>query len=201
MLRRRLMMQAQSPAEESWSYAWDYTMGAPDKTLWDYPIGTGSATMEGYDGLHFEYLSGTSYVGLRFKDFAAWFGKKAVYEVEVKVISTSINGFRILCPSGSNGVSDGHGLQVTLNGNYLNVLTGSAHLATITKTAPLTYGEWHKVNLELDTIAGVNKVYLDDILVDTVNNANLSTSYVSGVWCLIQDGECYVRAVRYRKED
>lgn len=195
------MMQAQSPAEEAWSYAWDYTMGAPDKALWDYPIGTGSATMEGNEGLHFEYLSGTSYAGLRFKDYAAWFGQKAVYEVEVKVISTFLNGFRILCPSGSNGVSDGHGLQVTLNGNYLNVIKGSTHLATITKTAPLTYGEWHKVKFELDTIAGANKVYLDDILVDTVNNANLSTSFVTGVWCLIQNGECYVRAVRYRKED
>lgn len=195
-------MQALSPAEEAWSYAWDYTMGAPDKALWDYPIGAGSATMDGNEGLHVvEQPPGISHAGLRFKDYAAWLGQKAVCEIEVKVISAYMNGFRILCTSGSNGVSDGHGLQVTLNEGYLNMLTRGMNLSTITKTAPLTYGEWHKVKFELDTIAGANKVYLDDILVDTVNNANLSTNYVSSVWCLIQTGECYVRAVRYRKED
>lgn len=175
-------------------------MGAPDTSLWDYPIGSGSATMGGDEGLQFTARMNT-YAGLRFKDYAAWLGQKAVYEVEVKVISTSINGFRILCPSGSNGVSDGHGLQVTLNGNYLNVLTGSTSPTATTRTAPVTYGEWHKVRLELDTPAGSNKVYLDDTLVATVANANLSTYYTTSVWCLTQAGDCYVRAVRYRKED
>lgn len=193
-------MQALSPTEEAWSYAWDYTMGAPDTASWDYPIGSGSATMEGDEGLRFN-VTGFSYAGLRLKDFAAWFGQKAVYEVEVKVISTRHNGFRILCASGSNGVPDNHGLQVTLNRNYLNVLTGSMDIGYITNTAPLTYGEWHKVRLELDTPAVSNKVYLDDTLVATVANADLSTQYMSSVWCLAQIGQCYVRAVRYRKED
>ena len=193
------MMQALSPAEEAWSYAWDYTMGAPDTALWDYPIGDGSATMEG-DGLHFKAI-GSFYAGLRLKDHAAWFGQKAVYEVEVNIFSASGNGLRILCTSGNNGVSDGHGLQVTLNGNYLNVMTTGIGLNNITKTAPVTYGEWHKVRLELDTPSGANKVYLDDALVATVSNASLSTNAASNVWCLIQQGDCYVRAVRYRKED
>lgn len=193
------MMQALSPAEESWRYAWDYTMGAPDTALWDYPIGVGTATME-EDGLHFNARN-SAYAGLRFKDYAAWLGQKVVYEIDVKVISTAVNGFRIVCTSGSNGVSDNHGLQVTLNNNYLNVLTGSTQPTVITRTAPVTYGEWHKVRLELDTPAGSNKVYLDDTLVSTVANANLSTYYTTNVWCLIQNGECYVRAVRYRKED
>lgn len=193
-------MQALSPAEEAWSYAWDYTMGTPDKALWDYPIGTGSATMDGNEGLHFT-SNDSFYAGLRFKNYAAWLGQKAVYEVEVKVISTSKNGFRIVCASGSNGVPDSHGLQVTLNGNYLNVLTRRTNQDVITETAPVTYGEWHKVRLELDIPAGANKVYLDGTLVDTVNNANLSTIYMTSVWCLAQTGDCYVRAVRYRKED
>lgn len=193
-------MQAQSPAEEAWSYAWDYTMGAPDTALWDYPIGSGLATMEGDEGLHCK--SGlTAHSGLRFKDYAAWLGQKAVYEVEVKVISVAIHGFRIVCASGSNGVSDDHGLQVTINGNYLNVLTGNTETNAITKTAPVTYGEWHKVRLELDTPSGSSKVYLDDTLVATVSNADLSTRYMTSVWCLAQSGDCYVRAVRYRKED
>ena len=194
------MMQALSPAEEAWSYAWDYTMGAPDTSLWDYPIGTGTVSLIGDEGLRFNAY-GIGYAGLRFKDFATWFGQKAIYEVEVKVISTVNNGFRILCTSGNNGVSDGHGLQVTLNGNYLNVLKGNTKINAITNTAPVTYGEWHKVRLELDTPAGANKVYLDGTLVATVANADLSTLYVSSVWCLMQAGECYVRAVRYRKED
>ena len=174
-------------------------MGAPDTASWDYPIGSDSATMDGDEGLHIK--SHANYAGLRFKDYAAWFGQKAIYEVEVKVISARNNGCRIVCVSGSNGVSDNHGLQVTLNGNYLNVLTGNATISNITKTAPLTYGEWHKVRLELDTPAGANKVYLDGTLVATVNNANLSTSYITSVWFVVQQGECYVRAVRYRKED
>lgn len=197
------MIQAQPPAEEAWSYEWDYTMGVPDTALWDYLLlGEGSISPAGDAGLYFyATLETNSYAGLRFKDYAAWFGQKAVYEVEVKVISADSNGFRIVCASGSNGVSDNHGLQVTLNGNYLNVLTGSTGSNTITRTAPLTYGEWHKVRFELDTPAGSNKVYLDDTLVATVANANLSNSYVVTVWCLIQQGDCYVRAVRYRKED
>ena len=193
------MMQAQSPAEEAWSYAWDYTMGAPDTALWDYPIGTGSAIMEG-DGLHFE-ATGSRHAGLRIKDSAAWLGQKAIYEVEANVVWDSGNGFRIVCASGSNGASDNHGLQVTLNEGYLNVLTGSTRPSTVTQTVPITYGEWHKVRLELDTPAGTNKVYLDGTLVATVANANLSTTFVSDVWCLAQQGGCYVRAVRYRKED
>lgn len=193
------MMRALSPAEEAWSYAWDYTMGAPDTALWDYPIGVGTATME-EDGLHFN-VRDSAYAGLRFKDYAAWFGQKVAYEVEVKVISTVGNGFRIVCTSGSNGVSDNHGLQVTLNNNYLNVLTGSMQPTATTRTAPVTYGEWHKVRLELDTLAGSNKVYLDETLVATVANANLSTYYTTNVWCLTQAGDCYVRAVRYRKEN
>lgn len=176
-------------------------MGAPDKSLWNYPIGAGSASLAGDEGLHFTAINGKAYAGLRFKDYAAWLGQKAVYEVEVKVISTSLYGFRIVCASGSGGVSDNHGLQITLNGNYLNVLTGKAGTGVLTKTAPVTYGEWHKVRLELDTPSGSNKVYLDGTLVATVANADLSTSYVSTVWCLLQIGECYVRAVRYRKED
>lgn len=194
------MMQALSPAEEAWSYVWDYTMGEPDTALWDYPIGGATAYFDENNGLHM--TCGTSiYGGLRFKDFAAWFGQKAVYEVEVKVISTEGSGFRIVCASGSNGVSDDHGLHVTLNNKYLNVLKGGMEANATTKTAPLTYGEWHKVRLELDTPAGDNKVYLDDTLVATVANAKLSTYYTKSVWCLIQSGECYVRAVRYRKED
>ena len=194
------MMQAPAAVKDAWSYAWDYTMGAPDTALWDYPIGKPTAAFEDENGLHIT-ASISTYGGLRFKDYAAWFGQKVVYEVEVKVISTKNNGFRIVCASGSNGVSDNHGLQVTLNGNYLNVLTVSNPLSAITKTALLTYGEWHKVRLELDTTAGFNKVYLDDTLVATVANADLSTQYMNSVWCLIQVGECYVRAVRYRKED
>lgn len=194
-------MQALSQAEEAWSYAWDYTMGAPDTALWDYPIGTGSVSMAGDEGLYFNSGSSNNYGGLRLKDVAAWFGQKATYEVEVKIISTMGNGFRIVCASGSNGVSDNHGLHVTLNGNYLNVLKGSADVNYITKTAPVTYGEWHKVRLELDTPAGTNKVYLDDTLVATISNEDLSKKYVSSVWVLTQAGECYVRAVRYRKED
>lgn len=194
-------MQALSPAEEAWSYAWDYTMGEPDTALWDYPIGTGSSTMDGNEGLHIASPGDAGYAGLRFKDFAAWFGQKAVYEVEVKVISTAGNGFRIVCASGSNGVPDNHGLQATINENYLNVMKGSTPAHSLIKTAPVTYREWHKVRLELDTPAGANKVYLDGTLVATVSNANLSTYYTTSVWCLIQSGECYVRAVRYRKED
>ena len=174
-------------------------MGAPDTALWDYPIGNATTSFDENNGLH---MSGSSqYGGLRFKDYAAWFGQKATYEVEVKIISTINNGFRIICASGSNGASDNHGLQVTLNMNYLNVLTGSKESNTITKTALVTYSEWHKVRLELDTPAGYNKVYLDDTLVATVANADLSTKYITNVWCLIQYGECYVRTVRYRKED
>lgn len=199
------MKQALSPAEEeeeeAWSYAWDYTMGSPDTALWDYPIGTGSVSMSGDDGLYFIGYSGNGYGGLRLKDDAAWFGQKATYEVEVKIISTDNNGFRILCVSGSNGVSDNHGLQVTLNENYLNVLTGSTGVSAITKTATVTYGEWHKVRLELDTHTGTNKVYLDDRLVAMIANADLSKQYISRVWSFAQGGHCYVRAVRYRKED
>lgn len=194
-------MQALSPAEEVWSYEWDYTMGAPDTALWDYPVGPGSISMAGDDGLYFNSGSSNNFEGLRLKDVAAWFGQKATYEVEVKIISARINGIRIVCVSGSNGVSDNHGLQVTLNGNYLNVLTGNTSLTAITKTAPVTYGQWHKVRLELDTPAGTNKVYLDDTLVATISNEDLSKQYVSSVWVLAQAGECYVRAVRYRKED
>ena len=195
------MMQALSPAAEVWSYEWAYTMGAPDTALWDYPIGTGSISMAGDDGLYFNSGGGNNFEGLRLKDVAAWFGQQATYEVEVKIISARINGIRIVCVSGSNGVSDNHGLQVTLNGNYLNVLTGSTGVNAITKTAPVTYGEWHKVRLELDTPAGTNKVYLDDTLVATISNEDLSKQYMSSVWVLAQAGECYVRAVRYRKED
>ena len=194
-------MQAQPSAEEAWSYAWDYTMGAPDTALWDYPIGTGSVSMAGDEGLYFNSGSIKDYEGLRLKDVAAWFGQKATYEVEVKIISTDLNGFRIVCVSGSNGVSDNHGLHVTLNRNYLNVLTGSTGVNVITKTAPVTYGEWHKVRLELDTPAGTNKVYLDGTLAATISNADLSKQYVNSVWVLAQSGHCYVRAVRYRKED
>lgn len=193
-------MQASAAEKDAWSYAWDYTMGAPDTALWDYPIGKGSASLEGDEGLHFAAF-GNLYAGLRFEDCAAWFGQKAVYEIEVKVASTYRNGFRIVCASGSNGVSDKYGLQVTLNGEYLNVLTGGTEVNILTKTAPVTYGEWHKVRLELDIPANSNKVYLDGALIATVSNASLSTSYVINVWCLIQQGECNVRAVRYRKED
>lgn len=196
-----MMMQAPPSAEEAWSYAWDYTMGAPDTALWNYPIGGGSATMEGNDGLHVFGYSANSYAGLIFKDQDKYFGNKAVYEVEVKVLSTQGNGFRIVCASGSNGVSDNHGLQVTINGDYLNVMTGNTQLHVITQTAPVTYGQWHKVRLVLDTPAGSNKVYLDDTLVATVLNASLSTIYAKSVWCLMQTGESYVRAVRYRKEN
>lgn len=194
-------MQALSPAEEVWSYEWDYTMGAPDTALWDYPVGPGSISMAGDDGLHFFCDNLHYYAGLRFKDQAKWFGNKAVYEVEVKVVSTESKGFRIVCTSGSNGVSDNHGLHVTINGNYLNVMTGNTQLDVITQTAPVTYGQWHKVRLVLDTPAGSNKVYLDGTLVATVSNASLSTVYTAYVWCLMQIGESYVRAVRYRKED
>lgn len=199
--RRRMMMQAPSSAEEAWSYVWDYTMGAPDRALWNYPIGSGSATMEGNDGLYVFCDNTHSYAGLIFKDQDKYFGNKAVYEVEVKVVSTKSNGFRIVCTSGSNGVSDNHGLHVTINGNYLNVLTGNTQLSVITQTAPVTYGQWHKVRLVLDTPVGSNKVYLDGTLVATVLNASLSTVYTTSVWCLMQIGESYVRAVRYRKEN
>lgn len=193
-------MQALSPAEDAWSYAWDYTMGAPDTALWDYPVGDGAVSLVGDDGLYFDATK-ANYAGLRLKDFAAWLGQKAVYEIEAKVISTNRNGFRILCTSGSNGAYDGRGLQVTINNNYFNVLTGSTDIWVTTKTAPLTYGEWHKARLELDTPAGSNRVYLDDTLVATVANTDLSTQSADKVWCLIQSGDCYVRAVRYRKED
>lgn len=193
-------MQVPAAVKDAWSYAWDYTMGAPDTALWDYPIGTGSVSMAGDEGLYFKSGSIEDYEGLRLKDVAAWFGQKAIYEVEVKVILTRGNGFRIVCASGINGVPDGHGLQVTINGNYLNVLKGNHNPNNITKTAPVTYGEWHKVRLKLDTPAGTNKVYLDDTLVATISNEDLSKKYASSVWVLAQAGECYVRAVRYRKE-
>lgn len=197
-----MMMQALSPEEEVWSYQWDYTMGEPDTTLWEYPVGFGTASFAGDEGMRlFGSVFSGQHAGLRLKDYTAWFGQKAVYEVEVKVVSARNNGFRIVCASGSNGVSDNHGLHVTLNGNYLNVLTGSMELGTVTKTAPLTYGEWHKVRLELDTHAGSNKVYLDDTLVATIANADISTQYTTSVWCLVQGGDAYVKSVRYRKED
>ena len=195
------MMQALSPAEEAWSYAWDYTMGAPDTALWDYPIGTGTAYFEGDEGLHLSVAYGGSYTGLRFKDSLAWLGQKAVYEVNVKVISSYTNGFRIMCASGSNGVSNNRGLQVTINSGYLNVLIGGSGLPTISKDAAITYNEWHKVRLEINTGSNENKVYLDDALIAVVSNANLSRSYVTNVWCLAQGGEAYIKSVRYRKED
>lgn len=193
-------MQALQPAEETWSYQWDYTMGAPDTALWDYPIGGGPASFEGNEGLYFG-MSSNAYAGLCFKDYAAWLGQKAVYEVEVKVISTFGNGFRIVCVSGSNGVPDNCGLQVTINSGYLNVVHGGDLLSSITKDATIAYNEWHKVRLELNTGSNENKVYLDDELIDTVTNANLSVQYATNVWCLMQLGEAYVKSVRYRKED
>lgn len=194
------MKQALSQSEEVWSYEWDYTMGAPDKTLWDYPFGGGSSSFNEGEGLYLASTSG-NYAALRFNDYVTWLGEKAVYEIEVKVNKTAQNGFRIVCTSGNEGVSDKRGLQVTLNGNYLNVLTGGTGTDTLTKTAPVTYGEWHKVRLELDIPANSNKVYLDGTLITTVVNTDLSTQFVTYVWCLIQYGECYVRSVRYRKED
>ena len=156
--------------------------------------------MKGNEGLFFSAATAV-HAGLRFKNYAAWYGQKAVYEVEVKVIYTYQNGFRILLPSGNNGVSYNQGLQVTINGNYLNVLKGSMDVSIITQTAPVTYGQWHKVRLVLDTAANSNKVYLDGALIATVENADLSTTFVTSTWCLIQIGESYVRAVRYRKEN
>lgn len=184
---------------EEWNYAWDYTMGAPDTALWEYPIDREEPpTFDSENGLRL--LTTVGHVGLRNKNAADYFSQKATYEVKVKAVETSNYGFRVLCAAGVDGVADGRGLQVTLNGGYVNVLTRTTAIETITGTAPISYDQWHTVRLELNIPANANKVYLDGALVATVVNADLSTNYAKRTWIISQTGDMYVKSVRYRKE-
>lgn len=195
LLRRRAMLRHDKAIK--WDYEWDYTMGSPDTSFWDYPIGGGKASF-GEDGLYLKSV-GNSYAGLRALDAGKWLARKATYEIDVKVWETSSNGFRIICASGNAGVPDGKGLQVTINGNYLNVITGNQVLTTISRSEAVTYGEWHKVRLELDVEADDNRIYLDDKLISAIPTSELSTVYAENVWCLAQVAEAYIRSVRYKK--
>lgn len=199
LLRRRAMMFA--PAPDAWDYGWDYTMGAPDTNLWEYPIGSGTASYDAGNGLCLTYASGASYAGIRLIDRAQYNAQRAVLEVTLRVSLASANGIRIVLTAGSAGVSDGQGIHVTVNGNYLNVLRSTAALTSITGTAAFAYDTWHTVRLELDTPGNASRVYMDGGLVDTITNADLSTISVANTWTLAQDGQYDLRAIRYKKED
>lgn len=197
LLRRRAMTFRPAVAPETWDYSWQYKDGAPDTSLWEYPVGDGTAAFDADNGLHL-MSGGTQYAGLRYVDMASYLSQQGVLEVNINVARASANGIRIILASGSHGASDNKGLQVTINGNFLNVLRTDAEITSMTNTAPFTYNAWHTVRLEIDIPADANKVYLDGRLVDTVANADLSTQYASSAWCLAQIGECYIRAFRYK---
>ena len=102
-------------------------------------------------------------------------------------------------------MSDNLGLHVTINGNYLNVLKkDQSPNGLITMDAPVSYNQWHKIRLKINISANANAVYLDDNLITTVTNDDLSTHYVTSCWSLFQSDfpyEGYIRSIRYRKED
>lgn len=197
LLRRRAMMFRTASVPEVWDYGWDYTMGAPDTSEWIYPDGAGTAVYEEDNGLHMTAGAG-AHAGLLYTRRESYYSQKSVLEVTVKVVQTNTGAFRIVLTSGNPGASDGKGLHVTVKGGYLNVLRTSVDTGTVTKTTPITYNAWHTVRLELDIPADASKVYLDGRLVDTVTNADLSTSYATKTWCVVQGGECYVRALHAR---
>lgn len=173
--------------------------------LWEYPIGGGYAAFD-INGLKMTSPDyGFSYAGLRHVNNQNYFGQKATYEVEVMVISVSGHGVRIVLPSGRPGVNDNRGLQVTINGNYLNVLKkDQSPIDLITMDAPVSYNQWHKIRLKINISANNNAVYLDDNLITTVTNDDLSTFHVTSCWSLFQSDppyEGYIRSIRYRNED
>lgn len=185
---------------KKWDYGWDYTMGAPDTALWDYPIGTGTAAMES-SGLRLTATSASAYSGLRYRDVLNYLGRKAELEIVLSVQSTSGNGIRIILGAGENGASLGYGIQATVNGGYLNVMSGSSSLTTINKTSEFTYNAFHKLLLKTDVDTGDNRIYLDDALVATQTTAQLSTQYVLSVWVLAQNGNVLLQSVKYRRLD
>lgn len=185
--------------KSGWDYEWNYTMGAPDAGFWDYPIGGGTAFFEDVNGLYLNAKATNDYAGIRALNCVDWLSQKAVYEIDVKVIYAAVNGIRIVLASGENGISDERGMQVTLNNDYLNVLTAGQNISEMNRSAVITYNQWHKVRLELDIAANNNCVYLDDNLVCMVESGNLSTQYATNVWLLAQIGEAYVRSIRYKK--
>lgn len=184
---------------EKWDYGWNYEDGLPDSGLWEYPIGGGTATMES-SGLRLTATSAT-YSGLRYRDVLNYLGRKAELEISLSVQSTSNNGIRIVLAAGENGASLGYGIQATVNGGYLNVLSGSSSLTTINKTAEFTYNAFHKLLLKTDVDTGDNRIYLDDALVATQTTAQLSTQYASSVWIVAQNGNVLLQSVKYRRMD
>lgn len=184
--------------EEYWDYAWNIGDGFPDSGYWGCPIGGGTATV-GEEGLVLKGLSASTYAGLRYISNVYYQSKKAELRVVFKVVSASEHGFRILLAVGENGTSLGRGIQVTVNGGYLNVLSGATSSTAITGTKEISYGEFHEIVLKTDINSDQNEVYLDGVLVKTQKTSDLSTTYASNVWCLAQAGEVVLKSYGYRR--
>lgn len=207
------------PTKETWDVEWVYNGSMLPSTEWNYPIGGGGYKLSGnqnavqlytYNPDAVDSYSQGLYTILRHKNYLSQMSRKAVLEVEVlcrKLYKPSW-GTRITLGAGIDGVAQGKALQVTLNITYnpnasycLSVLEGSTSITSTPNTCSVELETWYKIRLELDMINNNNKVFLDDVLIATVDNANLSTASYSNYWEVGQQGIGFVRAIRYRNKD
>lgn len=120
-------------------------------------------------------------------------GGHQLLEVSICVNDTSANGVRMLAGTGK----DGTGIQITINGGYLNVLECGAPLDSISCTANFSYNEYHTVAVGIDYEKNDNRVYLDGQLIRRVDNSSLSNQFAASCWVGIQEGKCKVSSIRH----
>ena len=147
-------------------------------------------------------------VALRLSDYTLRYGQKCALEVEIlaEQLQSDSGGIRIILGSGTAaGAAATKGIKITINHNtsagkaYLNVLQTTDVIGTQRKSKEFSLNEWHTVRLEIDTISGVNTVYLDGEPICTQSNSQLSTMDTNNTWLNVKNGVCWCRALRYIK--
>lgn len=204
-----------------WDVEWNQleTLALPPTSEWTIKKSPSTATVtntqtSGVLCNTLDTSSDTAYIAFMHSSYTSNLSRRAILEVELQPqqVYWDHRGMRITLGEGIDGVASGRGLNVSIKQGYnesidgqgimrIHVYTGSTSLTDPNvqpKTAMVANNTWHKVRLELDTINNQNKVYLNDELLITVDNANLSTKS-AGYWQVeIQDGRGCFRAIRYK---
>lgn len=163
-------------------YGWDKSMGLPSNQ-WYYD-GAGSKSMTD-DGLNMKTIYAQYHYGLFYLDSTVRDGTDRILIAKIKPITTSNQGIKVLLSNGSKGI------QCTFNGGYLNVLTGSTALSTITMDAIAINDVFHELRLELNSTE-TSKVYLDGLLIKELLATELSTNSAARTWLDINQGEAII---------
>ena len=179
---------------ETLVYGWDNSMGLPDSNLWELVASgtTPPSMVDGFLRIHVPSTGGGNHAGLRYKDVTVRDGDNRMLIVKLKPVASYGNGIRVIL---SDGLYGNTGLQININGGYLNVLTGNNSTGTINRTATITYNDWHEIKLILRR-TDISQVYLDGTLIAEQTNAQLSQQYAQNTWMLTQQGTCDVESFK-----